>query len=112
MRLSDFKALTFDCYGTLIDWEAGILNELKPWAEKNGLKLTDDQILETFAEIESATAQDNPANEVGLTSAWIDRRAGKQGQGATKKLPNLPKVHFKFNTLGEFAAAHNAEQKL
>jgi 2-haloacid dehalogenase len=25
MRLTDFKALTFDCYGTLIDWESGIV---------------------------------------------------------------------------------------
>jgi FMN phosphatase YigB (HAD superfamily) len=25
MRLSDFKVLTFDCYGTLIDWETGMV---------------------------------------------------------------------------------------
>ena len=25
-----FEALTFDCYGTLIDWEAGILGGLRP----------------------------------------------------------------------------------
>ena len=30
MRLTDFKVLTFDCYGTLIDWETGILNALRP----------------------------------------------------------------------------------
>ena len=30
MRLSDFKALTFDCYGTLIDWETGIYAALQP----------------------------------------------------------------------------------
>jgi 2-haloacid dehalogenase len=29
MRLSDFKALTFDCYGTLIDWETGLLAALR-----------------------------------------------------------------------------------
>ena len=29
MKLSDFKALTFDCYGTLIDWETGILAALQ-----------------------------------------------------------------------------------
>ena len=28
MRLTDFKALTFDCYGTLIDWEAGMMQAL------------------------------------------------------------------------------------
>src|SRR5215207_4237777 len=30
MKLSDFKVLTFDCYGTLIDWENGMLNALAP----------------------------------------------------------------------------------
>ncbi len=30
MRLHDFKVLTFDCYGTLIDWESGIHTALRP----------------------------------------------------------------------------------
>ncbi|MEA2782002.1 MAG: 2-haloacid dehalogenase, partial [Rhodospirillaceae bacterium] len=29
MRLTDFKVLTFDCYGTLIDWESGMFDALK-----------------------------------------------------------------------------------
>ena len=56
MKLSDFKVLTFDTYGTLIDWETGIYNGLAPLVEKAGLEhLTRDQILESFArhEIES-----------------------------------------------------------
>ncbi len=34
-----FKALSFDCYGTLIDWEAGISAVLAPWAREQGLDL-------------------------------------------------------------------------
>ncbi len=30
MKLTDFDTLTFDCYGTLIDWERGIADELRP----------------------------------------------------------------------------------
>ena len=30
MKLTDFKVLTFDCYGTLIDWETGMFEGLKP----------------------------------------------------------------------------------
>ena len=30
MELTDFKVLTFDCYGTLIDWESGIWEALQP----------------------------------------------------------------------------------
>jgi hypothetical protein len=33
VKLGDFRALTFDCYGTLIDWETGILAGL------NGAKI-------------------------------------------------------------------------
>ena len=32
MNLADYQALSFDCYGTLIDWEAGIAAVLAPWA--------------------------------------------------------------------------------
>ena len=28
MRLTDYKALSFDCYGTLIDWESGMIEGL------------------------------------------------------------------------------------
>ena len=61
MNLQAFKALTFDCYGTLIDWEGGILAELKPWVAASGYKLTDDQILEAFGEAESAREAATPA---------------------------------------------------
>ena len=30
MKLADFKILSFDCYGTLIDWETGIHTALAP----------------------------------------------------------------------------------
>jgi hypothetical protein len=39
MKLSDFKLLTFDTYGTLIDWESGIYNALEPLLDKVPIKL-------------------------------------------------------------------------
>ncbi len=36
MRLTDFTTLTFDCYGTLIDWETGIWDALQPLLTENG----------------------------------------------------------------------------
>ena len=33
MKLTDFDTLTFDCYGTLIDWETGIFEGLRPLLE-------------------------------------------------------------------------------
>ena len=45
MRLADFQALSFDCYGTLIDWEAGLSAVLVPWARARGLELSAEQLL-------------------------------------------------------------------
>jgi len=236
MRISDFSTMTFDCYGTLIDWEAGILAELKPWARRHGKDLSDDQLLEDFAGVESPiqakdpkmkypevlaavhralaaqwniapdekaaldfgqsvprwpafpdsaaalaylkdhftlvilsnidddsikasaeklgrpfhhvyTAQQigsykpdrrnfeymiqklaalgvakdkilhvaqslfhdhEPAQAMGLTSVWIDRRAGKSGAGATQKLTKQPEVQARYETLAQLADAHRA----
>ena len=55
MRLSQFKALTFDCYGTLIDWDRGITDALAPWLARNGrASLGPDALLEHFGVCESA----------------------------------------------------------
>ena len=53
MRLSDYSVLTFDCYGTLIDWESGIVQALGPWLERAGVGATREQILAAFAEAEA-----------------------------------------------------------
>lgn len=60
MGFSNTKALTFDCYGTLIDWEYGILNALRPWMHTHGLILDDARLLEEFGKAESRIERDNP----------------------------------------------------
>jgi len=47
-----YKTLTFDCYGTLIDWENGILGYLQPLLESYGVHVIDDWVLGFFAECE------------------------------------------------------------
>ena len=49
-----FEALTFDCYGTLIDWEAGILAGLRPTLEAHGVQRGDDEVLEVYSNVEAA----------------------------------------------------------
>lgn len=235
MKLSDFKALSFDCYGTLIDWESGILTALAQLRERAGL--SENQLLEAYAVVEHEmeeelpslpysqllekvhgelsrrlgvaesseeaakfgasvgdwpafpdspealaylkrhfkliilsnvdrlsfagsqrrlgvefdhvfTAQDIgsykpdlrnfeylishlekdgiekddllhvaqslfhdhvPANRMGIASAWVDRRAGKPGGGATVLPDPMPHYDFRFTTLGELADAHRLE---
>ncbi len=59
--LADIKALTFDCYGTLIDWEQGIQDSLRPWLHSHGLIIDDTRVLEEFGKAESRIERDNPA---------------------------------------------------
>ncbi len=53
MRIRDFKALSFDCYGTLIDWESGIIDSLKFISSRVNRSLSRDRILEAHAQAES-----------------------------------------------------------
>lgn len=48
-----FKYLSFDCYGTIIDWESGILNALMPLCKNHNIEAGEEQILELYAELEA-----------------------------------------------------------
>ena len=61
MKFDDVRVLTFDCYGTLIDWETGILGVLRPWAMRAGISADDAQLLGAFSEGEAAAEHDSPS---------------------------------------------------
>jgi 2-haloacid dehalogenase len=239
MQLSDFDTLTFDCYGTLIDWESGMIEALKRLTERASGPLSRDQILQAHAQHESSqqlatptmryrdllavvykrlaeqwgiyashqecvdygrsianwpafedsaealqylkqhyklvilsnvdnesfaasnrrlqvqfdavyTAEDigsykparrnfdymianlaglgvkkekilhtaeslfhdhNPANAIGLASCWIHRRHGQEGFGATMNPGEMPKLDFRFSSMGELAKAHREQAR-
>ena len=54
MDFNSIQALTFDCYGTLVDWESGILEGLKPVFAAHHLQLPDEEALALYAECEQA----------------------------------------------------------
>ena len=60
LDLTVFKALSVDCYGTLIDWEAGISAVLAPWAAERGLDLADEDLLLAYAVKEAAVEREAP----------------------------------------------------
>ena len=51
-----------------------------------------------------------PATKAGLTKVWIDRRHDKQGFGATVAPGEDYHLEYTFNSMADFAAAHQAEQ--
>lgn len=58
INFKDYEVLSFDCYGTLIDWENGILATLRPVLSAHRIDLSDDRILELYAEMESRAEED------------------------------------------------------
>jgi 2-haloacid dehalogenase len=83
--VTKFNTLTFDCYGTLIDWERGILAELRPWVDRNGRKdLDDNAILEAFGTTEAACEAATPGKLYPEILADVHRKlAEKWGIKAT-----------------------------
>lgn len=60
MSLTRFKVLTFDCYGTLIDWESGMIEALKPLTDRVDSKKSRNEILEAHARHESSQQVQTP----------------------------------------------------
>lgn len=65
LDLTQFKVISFDCYGTMIDWESGIFSALRPILAAHGRNLADSEFLEMYAELElAAEAEYKPYREV------------------------------------------------
>ncbi len=78
--LSDFRVLSFDCYGTMIDWETGILAQLRPWLEAQGVRPGDAEILEAFGLAESTQEAETPGARYPLVLRRVhDRLATRWG---------------------------------
>ncbi|MDE0391562.1 MAG: HAD-IA family hydrolase [Rhodospirillales bacterium] len=58
MNPRTFRAFTFDCYGTLIDWEQGILRALRTLP---GIDADDDTLLAAFARHEHTVQEADPS---------------------------------------------------
>lgn len=78
MKLRDFKVLTFDCYGTLIDWETGMVNALTPLTDRLGGRFTRDEILEAHARHESSQQKQTPYKRYREVLAVVYRRLAEE----------------------------------
>ncbi len=90
MQLSNFEALTFDVYGTLIDWESGMIAGLHPLIDRRASDLSRNEILQAHAHHESSAQAQTPhmrydrllavvykrlAEEWGVAATWDDALA-------------------------------------
>jgi 2-haloacid dehalogenase len=73
-NFDSYRALSFDCYGTLIDWETGIVNALQPWAAWRGVDRSSSELLELYGEHESRIEAEHPAMPYPEVLAEVMRR--------------------------------------
>jgi len=78
MKLTNYKVLTFDCYGTLIDWEAGIYTALQPLLARAARQPSKDAVLETFARHESSQQVETPQMIYSDVLAAVHRRLARE----------------------------------
>ena len=78
-KLTDFKVLTFDCYGTLIDWESGIWDALQPLLMSNRFPdISRDRALRTYANLESKQEAETPGMMYSEVLTHVHRQFARQ----------------------------------
>jgi 2-haloacid dehalogenase len=77
MDFSHKSVLTFDCYGTIVDWETGILAAVQPILRARALDVADEQVLELYAALEAA-AEAGPYRAYAEVLASVMRGLGER----------------------------------
>jgi 2-haloalkanoic acid dehalogenase type II len=78
MNFGDFDALSFDCYGTLIDWEAGLTAALRRWTAAHGLAIGDEELLAAYSTHEAEAESGHPGDRYPVILARSMRALGAQ----------------------------------
>ena len=86
------ELLTFDCYGTMIDWETGIFAVLRPILQAHNKRLPDPAILETYSELElkAESGEFRPYGRVlaSVVTGFGERLGFQPTQAEIDSLPN------------------------
>ena len=72
------QAISFDCYGTLIDWERGIAEELSAWARRCDKQLDRAELLAAFGDAEPQVQSAHPEMAYPDVLAEVARRIGRR----------------------------------
>ena len=91
LDFSQYEVISFDCYGTLIDWERGIFSALRPILAAHGKNIADAELLKLYSELEAEAEQGEfrPYREVlEAVVRGFGKRLGFEPTGAqTRSLP-------------------------
>ena len=126
LDFSRFDVLTFDCYGTLIDWEAGILAGLRRVLEPLGIDAGDDDLLERYARAEAnveaggylryrevlARSADRVCRELGVEAGPAELAAFGGSVGAWPAFPDSAEALARLQTRFRLAVITNCDDDL
>ena len=90
LDFSQFQVISFDCYGTMIDWESGIFSALRPILAAHGKPLGDSELLEIFGDLEQAAeAEYKPYRDVlqSVVRGFGDRLRFTPSEAEIRSLP-------------------------
>ena len=91
LDFNQFQALTFDCYGTMIDWETGIFSALRPILAAHDKTISDFALLEIYSELEVTAEQGEYQNYRDVLKSVVaglgDRLGFKPSQEEIRSLP-------------------------
>ncbi|MEP6638171.1 MAG: haloacid dehalogenase type II [Chloroflexota bacterium] len=102
-----FEALTFDCYGTLIDWEAGILAGIRPPLAARGINPPDEELLAVYAASEAALEAGPYQRYREILGRCLREVAANYGLGL-----DLPEVAAFANSVGAWPAFSDSAEAL
>ncbi len=120
-----FDVLTMDCYGTLIDWQGGIVDYLQPVLERHDAHVTDDFILEFFAATEPVLQREGGKYEdilrhildrLGTRLGFVPTPAERDGfpasLGEWKSFPDTLDALARLGGLFQLAVISNVDDAL
>jgi 2-haloacid dehalogenase len=115
MKIADFKVLSFDCYGTLIDWESGLLAALQPLIRRAGVMSEGDAILARFAAHEARQQDATPnmpysellqAVHAALARDWGATEDAAEDEAFGASVGDWPAFPDSVEALRQLASAH------
>lgn len=104
LDFKNFELLTFDCYGTLVDWETGILQALRPILAAASVEVEDALLLGNYAQLESqieagpyrsyvavlGAVLDGLGSELGFTPTEVNKQAFAESVGDWPAFADTP----------------------
>jgi hypothetical protein len=88
MEADKYEVLSFDCYGTLVDWESGMISGLRPVLRNHGVEATDDEILDLHARTEHGLQATSKKGAYRKYRDVLGRRSGRRaGGGVSTRAP-------------------------